>query len=362
MERQDHKLESAIPTALKAAHRTEPRRVPGDDYNPPFPASVARFKPNVTQIVMAYLGVQYMGEIAPSTLQSVMTQLETSLRDANQPGKHERAFYIDEAGYTNIITIAYWEDHAVFDKWFKAHGAAWAGPTAVAHQGIGTFTEVLRPTIQRFETLFSSDIPEGVAQIADHLSGQIQEHAYWGGMRDRIPLSQTDKLAGSNDLPKVVTKGAHSSVAPHQNLCLIRSGQDWTQTKDSERRMYVEDVEPVLRSGMNFLRDKGLEIGCFANRFMTLLDAQGKPLDKTFGMSWWKSLRALEQWAESHPTHVAIFAAAMKYLGTLGPAAQLKLYHEVTVADASEQLFEYFNCHPSTGMLRCAPQEQHARL
>jgi len=36
--------------------------------------------------------------------------------------------------------------------------------------------------------------------------------------------------------------------------------------------------------------------------------------------------------AESHPTHVRIFGAAMKYLSTLGPAAKLRLYHEVTVA------------------------------
>ena len=69
-------------------------------------------------------------------------------------------------------------------------------------------------------------------------------------------------------------------------------------------------------------------------------------------MSWWKSLGALERWAESHPTHVAIFGAAMKYLSTLGPAAKLKLYHEVTVARADEQFFEYLNCHDRTGMLR----------
>jgi len=31
----------------------------------------------------------------------------------------------------------------------------------------------------------------------------------------------------------------------------------------------------------------------------------------------------------------------MKYLGTMGPAAKLKLYHEVTVAAADEQYFEY---------------------
>jgi aldoxime dehydratase len=41
----------------------------------------------------------------------------------------------------------------------------------------------------------------------------------------------------------------------------------------------------------------------------------------------------------------------MKYLSTLGPAAKLRLYHEVAVARANEALFEYCDCHPQTGML-----------
>ena len=41
----------------------------------------------------------------------------------------------------------------------------------------------------------------------------------------------------------------------------------------------------------------------------------------------------------------------MKYLSTLGPSAKLRLYHEVTVAAADEQFFEYRDCHPQTGML-----------
>ena len=41
----------------------------------------------------------------------------------------------------------------------------------------------------------------------------------------------------------------------------------------------------------------------------------------------------------------------MKYLSTLGPSAKLRLYHEVTVAAADEQFFEYQGCHPRTGML-----------
>jgi aldoxime dehydratase len=105
---------------------------------------------------------------------------------------------------------------------------------------------------------------------------------------------------------------------------------------------------------MNLLRDDGLQIGCFANRYMPVVEGNCRPAEKTFGMSWWKSLAALERWAESQPTHLAILGAAMKYLSTIGPAAKLKLYHEVTVAAADEQYFEYYNCHPKTGMLRTA--------
>ena len=34
--------------------------------------------------------------------------------------------------------------------------------------------------------------------------------------------------------------------------------------------MYLEDVEPVLRAGMEFLRDEGAAVGCFANRYVTV--------------------------------------------------------------------------------------------
>jgi aldoxime dehydratase len=129
------------------------------------------------------------------------------------------------------------------------------------------------------------------------------------------------------------------------------SGQDWGDTDASERKMYLDDVEPVLREGMDFLRDSGRSIGCYANRYMTVVASDGTPIEKSYGMSWWKSLAALERWAESHPTHVRIFGAAMKYLSTLGPSAKLRLYHEVTVARAEEAFFEYVDCHPQTGML-----------
>jgi aldoxime dehydratase len=116
--------------------------------------------------------------------------------------------------------------------------------------------------------------------------------------------------------------------------------------------MYLEEVEPVLRAGMDFLRDEGRAIGCYANRYMRVAGEHGDPVDKSFGMSWWRSLADLDRWAKDHPTHKAIFGQAMRYLAALGPAARLRLFHEVTIAAADEQDFEYLNCHPDTGMLR----------
>lgn len=343
-------MESAIPKHLQCP-RTRHRRVP-DDYIPPYPSTVARYRPSVKRVVMAYFGVQYQAPSAHNSAEKLLLVIAEAFRSDGGPGHWDRAHYIDEAGFTNIISIGYWDGPAIFDTWFGKHGSTWAAGSNASTE-MGTFCEVLRPAIERFETLFSSDVREGVACVAEGLSDVVQEHAYWGGARDRIPMSQTHEMAPVG-APRIVTTGLHQRVIPHENICLIRSGQDWTATAAEERRMYIEDVEPVLRAGMDFLRDNGVQIGCFANRYMTVMGKSGEVVEKSFGMSWWKSLAALERWSESHSTHVAIFGAAMKYLGTMGSAAKLKLYHEVTVAASDEQYFEYFNCHPRTGMLRAA--------
>jgi len=341
-------MESAIPDHLRA-ERTRTRRIP-DDYAPPYPSHVARFKPSVQRVTMAYFGVQF-DRAEPSSARTALDWIKLRFEATDGPTHWDQARYVDEAGFTNIVCVGYWDDHARFLRWFPDTRTAWTRDNPAIGR-LGRYVEVLSPGVEGYETLFSSlGRPEGVAVLADAMSADIQEHAYWGGMRDRIPKSQTDALSPAG-APTYLRDGPTIRVMPAENVCLIRSGQDWTDTDSEERAMYVNDVEPVLREGMMFLRDSGGDIGCYANRYMDVLDGAGKALDKSYGMSWWKSLAALERWAESHPTHVAIFGAAMKYLMKLGPAAKLRLYHEVTVARAEEQFFEYFGCHDRTGMLK----------
>ncbi|HLU56849.1 MAG TPA: phenylacetaldoxime dehydratase family protein [Pseudonocardia sp.] len=318
-------MESAIPAHL-AGPRTLPARMRGG-WTPPYPSYVARMQPRIRQVVMAYFGLQPRGEPPAAAL----ADLAAAFAAADGPGHHEVA--TDGA---DVVAIAYWDDPARYDRWATAHREPWLG----AGDGCGRWAEVLRVGVHEHETLFSSlGRPEGVAALAAGMSGEVAEHGYWGGMRDRIPLSATDPLepAGS---PVVERDADRVRIRPHGGICLIRSGQDWT--------------EPVLRAGMDFLATEGRRIGCYANRYLTVV-RDGGPVERTFGMSWWRSLADLERWAESHPTHVAIFGAAMRYLSTLGPSARLRLYHEVSVVAEGDAVFEYVGCRPGTGLLGALP-------
>ena len=346
-------MESAIPDHLRTECPRQ-RRV-RDDYRPPYPSFVARHSPTVTRVVMAYFGIQFRGASDGAPTEDLLW-LTKRFGEVDGPGHWDRATYVDEAGFTNIVSIAYWDNLPRFDAWFQTMQPEWTGmqnPDAA----IGRFVEILSPSVEGYETLFSSlGRSEGIATIASGMSGEIEEHAYWGGMRERFPMSQTSDMAPAGQIT-AIRDGARIRVIPNDNLCLIRSGQDWSDTEASERQLYLEDVEPVLNEGMNFLRNNGQSIGCYENRYMTVIGSDGAAIQKSFGMSWWNSLADLERWAESHPTHVRIFGAAMKYLTKLGPAARLRLYHEVTVARTNEQFFEYLNCHPQTGLLKALPAE-----
>ena len=163
-------MESAIPPHLTVA-RSRPTRVP-DDFVPAYPSFVARIPMSVDQVVMAYLGAQD-GE----------PDIDTG---PDGPRHHDRA---RQDGTGDLVVAAYWDDVAAFDRWFARCREPWlAGPG-------GRWIEVIRPRVERFETIFGRrSRPEGVAVLAEGFSDAVTEHAYWGGMRDRMPASQRDAL------------------------------------------------------------------------------------------------------------------------------------------------------------------------
>lgn len=342
-------LESAIPPHLRRGDR--PPRHPAGTYRPANAAYTARFSPETTAVVMASFGLQSpLGGAEPP---EVRGRLIDAFALEGGPGFHEEARYVDGRDHPTWIATAYWDDRDAFARWHRAHGQWWTDPR-VDTAGGGRFLEVSAPSIDRVETLHSSPRPDGVAHTATHLSGAIEEHGYWGAMRDRLPAARASALE-STGTAVVREQGGVREVLIPRNWCLIRSSNDIGDATDEERESFLRDVAPALHDGMRFLQDEGATIGCIDSRHMVVLDRDGAETGKGFGMSWWRDLAALEAWATSHPTHVRIFGAAMRYLTAFGERATLRLSHEVCVLDHEQSRFQYLDCHDQTGLLRATP-------
>lgn len=346
-------MESAIDQHLQCPRKLS-RRI-DDNYQPPFPMWVARAQENLQQVVMAYLGIQFKSEQREFALNALKTFVE-QFKQEHGPQHYDMTHHIDNKGYENFIIVGYWRDAENHCRWLRSTEINnWWNSADRLNDGIGYFREIIAPRAEQFETLyaFKEDLP-GVGAVMDSISGDIQEHGYWGSARERFPISQTDRMLANGELrifsgdPK---KGGRVVVQGHDNITLIRSGQDWVNADEQERALYFNEMLPSLQDGMDFLRDEGQSVGCYSNRFVRNVDIDGNLLDIAYDIGYWRSLDKLERWAESHPTHLRIFTTFFKVVTGL---QNLRLYHEVSVSDAKHQIFEYINCHAETGMMRDA--------
>jgi hypothetical protein len=192
--------------------------------------------------------------------------------------------------------------------------------------------------------------------MQEKISGESLEHAYWGSMRDRLPAGQDDELKG--ETARVSNSDANSDpsrrirVPGKENLCVIRSGQDWPDTLPEERKLYLETMHPLLIEGMNFLRHEGREIGCYAMNLWNVVESKTHEAnrERTFGLGYFHDLAALEYWSKIHQTHINIFDGFSMYAKKLNNVLSLRLFHEIYVLEESQQFYEYVGCH-DTGML-----------
>lgn len=102
---------------------------------------------------------------------------------------------------------------------------------------------------------------------------------------------------------------------------------------------------------MAYLRDNPVESGCLSCRLMDETHLDGTPSEKSSGLVLFLSMTHLADWSKSHPKHLAIFKSFFELLDSRDGAIDLKLWHEVLVADAENGQFEYINCHPNTSVL-----------
>ncbi|KAI0914905.1 phenylacetaldoxime dehydratase [Ustulina deusta] len=354
--------EPAIPEHLRR-ERTVPAKL-RDNFTPQFPSYMARYPQSTTDLVMAIFGAQFPARGENGHISGALSKLasfvSSELQDSsNQPCFHETASVVDASGYYNETLIAYWSSATTYRCWARESGfQQWWDALDPEKEANGWFIEVFLPSIDRVETITShNDKAEGVTHMRESFSGPVLEHIYWGSVRDRLPASQTDRLAGDKvdwDVSEdAADRPRRVRVPGIRNLTVIRSGQDWSDTEPEERKLYHSELHVTLTKGMNFLIDHGPEVGCFSCRLMDITDpATGKAdRDRTFGLAYFDELASLERWSKEHPTHLNIFHGFYRYVGKLNGIIKLRLNHEVFVLKPEQQFLEYIGCHPSTGVL-----------
>ena len=285
------------------------------------------------------------------------TWLQGTLSIDNAPAHVERASYIDSSGYRNDVYICYWTDPNSCQAWFNSSEFSdWWQNKARLTEDSAYWREVIFIPRDRLETSFSSKDAAGMTTMAPQFTDESKQHGYWGAMRDRIKKSETDDFESPYGrtliaLQAVESRGKRLRLTPPENICLIRSAQNWTSCKGEELLIYQNDVQPFLTEGMNYIRDNPIETGCISCRFMDELTMTGGKQARTFGMAWFLTIGHLEAWASSHPSHLAIFQSFHKMVKKLDFEVELKLWHEVIVLPIDNHIFEYVNCHPQTGLL-----------
>lgn len=333
----------------RSESRTYPLRMP-PNWQPPYPSFMSEFDADANSAAFAVMGAQFSGEGASEARNFIDGLAALMRRSANHVDLSfcER----DSTGYRQMVATGYWLEPSALADFTEsaAFRAYWSKNSG--DQAFGIFREVFNVPLERFETLHSGpDHLVGVAHARSGLSDPIDTHAYWGSMRDRIPAAAHDRFDPLGDIEVIDRSPGRIVVRPGSNMAIIRSGQDIGPAEGVERREYYADVEPVLKAGMDFLRDKGRsEVNCHDCRFMALIDDDGRPGDHTYGLAYFRSLADLEQWSEHHPTHLAIFNAFLQFAPRYGPAMQSRYWHEVSVVEAAGQYAEYINCAAGTGL------------
>ena len=123
-------------------------------------------------------------------------------------------------------------------------------------------------------------------------------------------------------------------------MCVIRSGQNWAACEGDEKKFYLEKVHPTLLAGMRFLRDNPVESGCYSLRFVLEKDTGWGAMERSFGLGYALDAYAFEEWAKTHPTHLAILGSFMEMVNTFGMDIKLALWHEVTALPKQDCEFE----------------------
>jgi phenylacetaldoxime dehydratase/aldoxime dehydratase len=311
----------------------------------------------VDTVVLSQLGVQ-----APTREEAgpAAARVLELLALPDGPSSTDRGWYVDASGAANEVFVCYWTSPRAHASWWASPEVAswWAG--LPLDGAVGHWHETLTSPVRRHETMYSAPSASGPAALVQPLT-PTDLHDYPFAALDRIPASGGEDLTGrpdgvlTTDLPAGAdSRGRRVTVtAAPENLCLIRTAQDWSQAPEEQWVTYRDRVRPGYRAGVEFLGSAPEDTGCLSIRLLQDVEpADGAELPATNTIAWFRGIDDLLRWAHHHPTHHRILGDF--WTAVVEPFAadlRLLLWHEVHVAPAGAVSMSYVNCHPGTGVL-----------
>ncbi|KAF2016720.1 hypothetical protein BU24DRAFT_423083 [Aaosphaeria arxii CBS 175.79] len=366
----------SCPVRLYPLHKPKNHTLPIPRWNLKLPESA-------THIFTTYLGIQNRSDDGTAT--QAQTQLSSAidiwLKDESGPDTSEPFTLIDGGEHVNSTTttriwVCYWLDatkHRLASDQLSLP-TLYSTLDQESRASIGIWRETFKTAIPRLETNYSGlDYLPGLARLP---GAQFPEHdrsAYWGAARDRIPNSAHDLFPRAAGVPAHLPSdaaprgiGQHLLGTNFQNIVHIRSGQFWKNCGQQEADAYEKKLEPTLHEGLRYLWEHPEETEALSVRYLRNEAEEdelqsGRLRKETCGAAFFSSLDMLERWAKTHRSHLAIYRGALAHYKQFGDYRRLRTWHEVSVLEEGDAVFEYINCLPETGVIKSIELEVKSR-
>jgi aldoxime dehydratase len=316
-------------------------------------APVPRYSAAVAaKVAVLFLGLQTKAETLPDA--GLSEFLARVAKASAAPVYIDQATYTDLQGYVNRVAALYWLDIAQFRTWLKAPAVKDWRARMRGETSVGLWWEPVVVDARRMETITFKEFRRGFSGCP-HMGLHSTDHTgYWGAARDRIPGAAEDRFEptiASADRHDSASDVSYRAIHPPKNLCVIRSGVSWEKCNGEQLKDYQQRIKPKLDAGMSYLRDNPRDSGCFSLRQVDCIAGDGKKLAEGYSLGAFVSMGHLESWSKDHPSHLAIYTSALAARKKYQDKLQLHTYNEIFILDEGNPPFEYFNCHPQTGLL-----------
>ncbi|RGP58826.1 phenylacetaldoxime dehydratase [Fusarium longipes] len=347
--------------------RIHPLRKP-KNHRVPVPRWHLTLPDGVTHVCTAYIGVQKHSDNpgADDARDEAIAVIRSWMQENTDLAPSEMFTVIDGCDVQEAtVWVCYWNDKTAYETSLGQLSieSVHSRLPDPGRASVGIWRESFITEYPRLETNYAGlDYLPGLAKLPGAAFPEHTLSAYWGAARDRIPSSAYDLFPSSSDhtLPTTAPKGLGQYLigTNAENVAHIRSGQFWENCSQEESDSYNTKLEPTLRSGLEYLWENSPETGALGLRYLQNQNPSSKesvPRKESCGAGFFTNLEALEMWAKSHKSHLAIYRGALAHYKVFGENRKFRTWHEVSILRKGDARFEYLNCVPKTGVISSVP-------